>query len=343
MPGMQTILIGDLGGTNARFAVVDTRTGGFDQSQTLQCADFCSAEAAIRYYLKAQDLPAPDAICLAAAGPCINGDIDLTNNDWALSTSDLQAKFAVSAVRLINDFEAIAYAIPYLKSEHCLPIASGKPHSLTADFTVAIIGPGTGLGVAALQRRGDVLLPVVGEGGHAAFAPRTALQIELLQALTRRFGNVSIERLVSGPGIENIYTVLADRSGKAARNLSAPEIFQRAANGNEPLASEAAALFFEILGQVAADLTLIFGAVDGLYIAGGITRRYEHLLQASSFREAFDNVGKHCALMRQIPTYMITQNEPGLLGAAQCALQTWRSLSFGDDGCVKANARFVPR
>lgn len=317
----RTILVGDIGGTNARFALADNSRRGFRDEKTLACADFVSAELAIRSYLRDIDAPDPATICLAAAGPVIDGAIKVTNNHWALSANDLAAQFGITSVTLLNDFEAIAHAVPRIGSADTEVIGSVAAKRLASeDFKIAIVGPGTGFGVAGLYCRDGELTPIIGEGGHAGFAPGTEQQRVVLENLLTRFESVSVERLVSGAGIENIYWALGESAEDRTNSLSAAAIFAAANEGVDHRAMEAIRLFFEILGQVAGDVALMFGAFDGVYVAGGIVKRYPVLLHNSAFREGFDNKGKHRGLMQTVPTLLITHDEPGLLGAAACAL-----------------------
>jgi len=318
----RTLLIGDIGGTNARFAMVDPERFGFSDAMTLQCADYASADDAIRHYLDDLSFATPDVICLAVAGPVIESTVQVTNNHWTLNAADIAADFGIDNVRLLNDFEAVAYSIPELRAEDCdaIGLPDRRP-MLDGDFTIAILGPGTGLGAAGLVRRGQSLIPVVGEGGHIGFAPKSQVQVEILNALRSKFDRVSVERLVSGSGIENIYWALTRVHGEQRTQLSAREIFAASGDEGDPRATETTHMFFEILGQVAGDMALLLGAEDGVYIAGGITKRYPALLQNSGFRNAFENKGRHRALMERIPTLLITHDEPGLLGAAYCALE----------------------
>lgn len=314
------LLIGDIGGTNARFAVANSDTPGFDDVLELKCADFLTADDAISHYLDETDSGAPAAVCLAAAGPVVNNHVSITNNHWDVSAEATRADFGIDAVRLLNDFEAIAYSIPFLGSDDTAGIGAYKDHLLDApDFNVAVLGPGTGLGVAGLCRRGDTLVPVTGEGGHVGFAPETALQIEILQVLREDFERVSAERLVAGSGLENIYRALMVIHGQTGTVLSAKQIFAELSENK--IAAEAVDVFFEVLGQVAGDLALALGANDGVYIAGGIAKRYPDILNNSRFRSGFESKGRHEAIMKRIPTRLITHNQPGLLGAAYCALQ----------------------
>jgi glucokinase len=318
----KTLLIGDIGGTNARFALANPEQPGFHDAMTLKCADFAWADDAIRHYLDELSADSPSVICLAAAGPVVENTVQITNNHWTLNAADISADFGIDAVRLMNDFEALAYSVPHLQSTDSLSIGLPELKPLSDDsFNVAIIGPGTGLGTAGLIKRGSSLIPVVGEGGHVGFAPKSQVQIEILSALRSKFDRVSVERLISGSGLENIYWALTLIHGEQRTQLSAKEIFANLGEGDDPRAAEAIHMFFEIFGQVAGDLALTMGAEDGVYFAGGIVKRYPELLQNSGFRNAFENKGRHRAYMERIPTLLITHDEPGLLGSASCALE----------------------
>jgi len=318
----KTLLIGDIGGTNARFALANSERPEFHDAMTLKCADFAWADDAIRHYLGELSADSPDVICLAAAGPVVENTVQITNNHWTLNAADISADFGIDAVRLLNDFEALAYSIPHLQADDSLSIGLPEHKSLPDDeFNVAIIGPGTGLGAAGLMKRGPILAPIVGEGGHVGFAPKSQVQVEILGALRGKFDRVSVERLISGSGLENIYWALTLIHGEHRTQLSAKEIFANGGEGGDVRSAESIHMFFEILGQVAGDLALTMGAVDGVYIAGGIAKRYPELLQNSGFRNAFDNKGRYRAYMERIPTLLITHDEPGLLGAASCALE----------------------
>lgn len=316
------LVIGDIGGTNARFAIANPESPGFSNAVTLQCADYASADDAIRHYLNEQSAEAPDVICLAVAGPVVDNVVSVTNNHWTLDAKSIGADFKIEAVQLLNDFAAAACSVPYIGDEgsELIGLPDRRPR-LDRDFQVAIVGPGTGLGTAGLIRRGDETYPIVGEGGHVGFAPKSQVQVEILNALRSKFDRVSVERLLSGSGIENIYWALTRVHGEQRTQLSAQEIFAMSGDDGDVRATEATHMYFEILGQVAGDHALTLGATDGVFIAGGITKRHPVLLQNSGFRNAFDNKGRHRAYMEQIPTMLITHDEPGLLGAAYCAFK----------------------
>ncbi|MDX2411138.1 MAG: glucokinase, partial [Woeseiaceae bacterium] len=281
-----------------------------------------TADAAIKDYLESVSAPSPDVICLAAAGPIVDQRVRFTNNPWSIAADELAEDFSSSSVRLLNDFEAIAYSIPFLKPEDCLPI--GLPETMALDnehYMVGILGPGTGLGTVGLRKHGDLLIPITGEGSHSGFAPETQVQVDILTALRERFDRVSAERLVSGPGLENIYWALARIHAEKRPQLSAADIFAKTIDNSDPRAAEAVQVFFEVLGQYAGDLALTLGAKDGIFVAGGIAKRYPDLLANSRFRSGFESKGRHRSIVERIPTQLILHEQPGLLGASYCALQ----------------------
>ena len=313
-------IVGDIGGTNARFALA---SGSGDRVRIesvteLRCADFASANAAIRHFIERSSAPAPRAICLAAAGPVVAESVRFTNNEWVIQASELREAFAIDDVSLINDFEAVAWAVPLFGPDDLQIVGDVEPAELPADGCVAVVGPGTGLGAVALRIRDGQRVPVPGEGGHIAFAPATEVQDQLLQALRRRFERVSVERLLSGPGVENIYWALSQLRGGSRPSLTAAGIFDGARD--DELAAEAVQLFFEILGQVAGDLALVLGATGGLYVGGGIVRRYPQQLAASRFRTAFEDKGRHAPILQKTPTALILDAQPGLRGAGYLAV-----------------------
>lgn len=313
------LLVGDIGGTNARFALANRTHPGVHDVVELKCADFESPGDAIRHFVAEAGADAPAAMCLAAAGPVVDGSIKVTNNHWTVSTAALASEFDIDAIRLANDFEAIAYSLPFLGAEDRLAVGAARGVELAGrSFNVAVLGPGTGLGVAGLCGREDRLVPVTGEGGHVGFAPETGLQLRILEVLRTRFERVSAERLVAGSGIENLFSALAEIRQSGEPPLSAAGIFAAAADGS-PTAREAVDVFFEILGQVAGDVALTLGATDGVYIAGGIAKRYPQTLLNGQFRTAFDRKGRHRAIMERTPTWLITHEQPGLLGASYLA------------------------
>lgn len=315
-----SLLIGDLGGTNARFALARRRGSGYEDELALECSEHDSAESAIEEYLQRTGAPQPSAICLAVAGPIVGNRVRFLNSNWSLDAGKLNERFPAARIQLVNDFQAVAYAVPLLGPDDIETV--GQPQSSLpdrGDFTVGVIGPGTGLGVSALMRVGGKLHALSSEGGHLGFAPETRIQLKVLEQLRERFERVSDERLLSGPGIENIYWALQKIDGQPTIKREAAEIFRRAQENMDELASQSEQVFFEALGQVAGNLALTLGAHDGIFVAGGIVRRYPERLKSGPFRSGFENKGRHRALMERIPTSLITYPQPGLLGASHLA------------------------
>lgn len=317
------MLVGDIGGTNARFALADPKIPGFTHEITFKCRDFASANIAINAYLKEIDASQPSAICIAAAGPIVGGNVRFTNNSWTLETCDLEKTFGGANVKLLNDFEAIAYSIPHLQPGDCMQVGSLPTIDLSkGDFTIGIVGPGTGLGIAGLCKRNGQTYPIIGEGGHVGFAPETQVQVDILALLRNQFDRVCDERLVSGPGVINIFQALSKTRGENAAGINAADIFALATEDGNTTARESVEIFFEVLGQVAGNLALSLGSFDGIFIAGGIVGRKPELITHSRFRTGFERKGRHRSLMEGIPTQLILHRQPGLLGASYCALQT---------------------
>lgn len=319
------LLIGDIGGTNARFALAHPGTAGFSDELILACDDFETAEQGIAAYLERGRHRVPDVICLAAAGPIIDGTVRFTNNHWCLDSLQLQHEYPLSRIQLLNDFEAISYSIPMLGENDATTIGVVPPAvDGTKDFTLGVLGPGTGLGVGGLLGRSGQIYPVVGEGSHVGFAPETRMQLKVLEQLRRRHERVSDERLISGPGLEGVYWALGEIHGKQVDDITAAEIFSRVLAKEDVIAEEAVQMFFEGLGQIAGNLVMTLGAFDGVYLAGGILKRYPDMLKASNFRSGFESKGRHRPLMEKVPTSLILHPQPGLLGASYCARELHR-------------------
>jgi len=314
------LLIGDIGGTNARFALAHPKEPGFSAELTLSCADYATAEQGIAAYMKRRGVGQVDVICLAVAGPVMDGSVNVINNHWQIHSSTLQQTFGSSRVSLLNDFEAIAYSMPLLSDTDVQTIGV-VPSELAGqtEFTIAVMGPGTGLGIGGLLGRGGRIYPVSGEGGHVGFAPESPAQHKVLQQLRQDYERVSNERVLSGPGLENIYRALCRVHEQPLTDITAAEIFSRVLANEDMIAIEATQLFFEALGQVAGNLVLTLGAYDGVFLAGGILKRYPDLLKASDFRAGFESKGRHRGLLEKVPTSLILHPQPGLLGASYCA------------------------
>ena len=312
------ILIGDVGATNARYALLSPLSGNYEEERVLLCEDYESCESSIAAYLNLVDRPAVDGICLAVAGPVIKGEVNFPNNPWLVAEEKLAMNLGITPVKFINDFECLAYSLPHLSQADLEQVGAVPSRSLEREnYQVGVIGPGTGLGAAGLLSRDDFQAPVITEAGHISFAPQTDLQEKVLHALQARYERVSNERVLSGHGLENIFSALRTINGLDVSGWSAAEIFSQV--NNDRLALQATAMMFEILGQVAGDFALSIGAFDGLYLGGGILPKHKDLLMRSSFRQSFEKKGRYRYLMETIPTILITHAQPGLLGVAAYA------------------------
>ncbi len=309
-------LVADIGGTNARFALLRSAGGALEDIRVYHGRDYPTVESAMDAYLEEVAVPRLDGLAIAVAGPVQAGVCRFTNSAWEVSAARLGERYATARVSLVNDFAAVAWGLPELAAGAMLIGVERRP-VLGDTYSLGVIGPGTGLGMAGLVRRDGCTVPIISEGGHAGFAPETELQREVLAVLSQTLERVSVERVVSGRGIVNLHRGLASVTGLPLE-ADAPEgIFARSVTDAESLSAQTTALFFEILGQVAGDLALTLGATDGVFIAGGVAQRYPELLQGGGFRQAFERKGRHTELLASVPTLLIRDPYPGLVGAAQ--------------------------
>jgi glucokinase len=313
------MLVGDIGGTHARFATVDVgaATPWRLEHRRDFAIEFATFEDALRNYMQRAGLDAvPAAATIAVAGPVSDGQTRLTNRDWLISEQQLR-KFGCEAALLINDFVALAFAVDTLESD-CLRSLGPKLEGL-AGAPITILGAGTGFGVSCLARYGAREVPMATEGGHIGFAPSDDRETAVLRQLAQRFGRVSLERILSGPGLENLYQALEQLSGRQSASLSAAQIVATASSG-DPGCAAALTMFCSIYGAVAGDFALAHGARGGVYIAGGIAQKIEDFLVRSAFRERFEDKGRLSAYVSPIPTLLIVSGDAALLGAAQAGV-----------------------
>lgn len=308
-------LVGDVGGTNARFALVDS-LGHIRNPRSFACKDYPSLDAIVAEYIETTvGKKRPPKAVIAVAGPVLDGEIEFTNLDWRVSEGDLLAHFEFEAVELINDFAAQALACPLLEGADLRPIGPSLPKG-PHDCPIVALGAGTGFGVAGLARseRGDIAIAT--EGGHAAFAPGDDVEIEVLRRLIARHGRASIERLLSGQGLYELYLALAHIKGQPAALPDEVAVTKEGMVG-DPLAGEALDRFGGIMGSVAGDLALTFGARGGVFISGGIAPRIAERLAAGPFRKRFEAKGRLADYVAAIPTYLVLHPYPAIVGAAR--------------------------
>lgn len=315
---MHLVVAVDIGGTHARFALaaVDAEGGiALGPVTTLQTADHASFQTAWQHFAHQHGDKLPDAVAIAVAGPVGGETISFTNNPWTLHPATLGASLGVSAVTLINDFGAVGHAVARAGAGHFLHL-SGPDIALPETGTLSVVGPGTGLGVASVWRDGTGHYRVQAtEGGHIDFAPLDSIDDAILARLRQRHRRVSVERVVAGPGIVDIYETLAAREGRAIHPLDDRTVWQRGTSGEDPLAAAAVERFCLSLGSVAGDMALAQGA-SGVVIAGGLGLRIRDTLAASGFASRFCAKGRFAGLMASLPVKLITHPQPGLFGAA---------------------------
>ncbi|MBT5047460.1 MAG: glucokinase [Rhodospirillaceae bacterium] len=307
-------LVGDIGGTNARFALLGAR-GIPTQLRILPCARYASLGDAMEAYVEqVKPKGKVTSAAIAVASPITGDKVKMTNRNWSFSTNALQRRLGLQELQIVNDFLAIALAVPGLKDRDRLKVGPGQP---AKDAPIAVIGPGTGLGVSLLVPDEDYWLPVATEGGHVTLPSTGQEDDAILDLLRVRFGHVSAERVLSGPGLANLYDVISARAGKRAAGLSPAEITDRALAGRDKIATETLQRFCGFLGTVAGDLALTSGALGGIYIAGGIVPRFGKTLARSPFRPRFEAKGRFKGYLRKVPTYVVTAEQPALAGLAQ--------------------------
>lgn len=307
-------LVGDIGGTNARFAWVGP-SGRPQGSETLAVRNYPGIAEAIGSF--AGDNPIAEA-CIAVACPTHDDIIHFTNSPWQFSKRELKARFGLDRLLIVNDFTALALSVPRLGDGETEPIGGGEA---VTGAPIAVIGPGTGLGVSGLVQREGHWAALSGEGGHVGFAPADDREIEILKVLAERFGRVSVERLLSGSGLKNLYDALCQIDGAAGTAEDAATISRLGLAGEDPTAAAAIERFCLILGSVAGDLALTLGARGGVYIGGGMAPRILDVLRSGGFRRRFEDKGRFYGLMASIPAFVITAENPALLGAAEHLVQ----------------------
>ena len=314
----KTLLVGDVGGTNARFAIAHMIGGKpvLEHHESFPASEHPTFLGGVKAFIDGCEVK-PTGGVIAVAGPVTDGAIDLTNSPWQVSETEL-ATLGLNPVRLINDFEALAWGAPVVPEDQLASL--GGPDEGEEHSAIAVLGPGTGFGVSALARDihgSEIAMP--SEGGHACFAPGDPIEDEILRILRRRYDRVSIERLICGPGLLNMHRALAEIDGRETHIDDPAQITTEAMEDPNSACGATLARFCAILGAVAGDIALTTGARGGIYIAGGIAPRILPFLQASPFRERFERKGRFADYMAAIPTKVILHKHAALLGAARVA------------------------
>ena len=310
MPNLvEYVLLGDIGATNARFALL--ANGKLNAINSFEVAKFGQfTDVVANFVEKYCGQTKIRRALLAIAGPVTGERVPLTNSSWVIDPGELQKGFGWQ-VQIINDFEAVALSLPGLTSTDLAEIGGGKPET---GAPMAVLGPGSGLGVACLVDRSEGRVVIASEGGHASLAPNCEEEDHIVAHLRERFGHVSAERVISGSGLENIYLAIAALEGLKVPPQSAIEITKNALSGECQVAKRSLYAFCAFLGSFAGNVALTFGARGGLYIAGGISPRILDFLIRSDFRRRFEAKGRFQSYLEAIPSYVITHPAAALVG-----------------------------
>lgn len=303
-------LIADIGATNSRFALLDD-DGRQLALETFENALFTGVEGLLDVYLshrRASDQPKRAALAIAA--PIVGDEVRMSNRPWGFSRAALKEKLNLNELIVINDFAAVAWALPALSAGDLAQIGGGAPLPRS---TLATLGPGSGLGVASVTPAADDWAVVAAEGGHATLPATNDAEAAVVERVRKRYGHCSAERLLSGPGLVTLYETLAEIAGRPVAKITPPDVTGLARQG-EPLATRTVGMFLALLGNVAGNLALTVGALGGVYVAGGIVPRLLDTVERSDFRERFEAKGRYRHYMERIPTYVITARLPALNG-----------------------------
>ena len=310
---MSAWLLADIGGTQARFALaIEGRIGSIE---SLPTGAYAEPIDAIHHFLKGQPPTALAGAVIAAAGPVEAGRCQLTNASWLIDGPTIARTLRIPDVQVVNDLQGLAWAVPHLAGRDLVALGGG--HGIAGE-PVAVIAPGTGLGIACYVPAGDHAHVLATEGGHATWAPEDADEEAVMQLLRRRFGHVSIERVVSGSGMVAVHEVLCEQAGLPPPDLSPGEIAMaaraEARDAASVMARRTVAMFCAALGAAAGNLALTLGARGGVLIGGGIPPRLLEELRQSAFRQRFESKGRMGSYTRPIPTRVIVRTDPTFVG-----------------------------
>jgi len=311
-----TALVADIGGTNARLAIADLDTLELANPVSLRREGFPSLEAVAESYLRGV-AERPSAAAIAVAGPVVGETIKLTNSPWSFRREVLRTALGLEQLLILNDFEALAHALPHLAASDLQQIGGGAP---VEHAPKVVLGPGTGLGVAGLVWSPSGWVAVASEGGHASLPVKDAREFAMLERLIKGRERLSVEGVVSGPGLAETYRVLAEMAGQPVAAVQAPEVVQRGLSGHDAFAQEALERFAVWLGRFAGDAALFFGARGGVYIGGGIAPKMVDVLSVGAFRQAFEAKGRMAPYLGPIPVYVILIGTKAALKGAAAAL-----------------------
>ncbi len=309
-------LLGDIGGTNARFAWRAEPGSAISDAASYPGAQFASLQDAMRHYLCEQGKPVPPACAIGIANPIVGDQVRMTNHDWAFSIAQVRSEIGLQRLLVINDFSALALALPELRAADLRQVGGGRGE---VGAPLALIGPGTGLGVSGLlPMAGGRQAVLNGEGGHVTLCACDDTEARVVAWLHRRFGHASAERALSGPGLVNLYEAACEFAALPAQRLSPPQVIDHARSGADAACMSAVQLFCNLLGSVTGNLALTLGARGGVYVGGGIAPHLLPEIEASRFRERFESKGRFRDYLAAMPTFIIdAATSPALLGASR--------------------------
>jgi glucokinase len=305
-------LVADIGGTHVRFGL--ETPAGIEGAVTLRCADYASLTDAARSFVAQGSGPRPRRAAFAVAGPVQGDTVRMTNHVWTFSIEGVRQELDLDRLKVLNDFAALALALPALSGKDLTEVKTG---SLDKQAPKGVLGPGTGLGVAALVPAGKGWKALTTEGGHRDLAAQSEREWQIVRQLRERFEHVSVERVLSGPGLANLYEAISRLSDTEPQSLTPAAVVAGAREGSEPACVEATQLFSSWLGAVASDLAVTLGAFGGIYLGGGILPKMGKVFDADRFRERFLAKGRFRDYLRPIPVYLITLPHATLVGAAR--------------------------
>lgn len=323
-------LLADIGGTNARFAL-EMGPGEIAQIHVYPCADYPSVEEVLKKYLKDTKIGQVNHAAIAIANPVDGDQVSMTNHNWTFSIEATRRALGFDTLLVVNDFTALAMALPGLTDAQRLQVGGGTRRQ---NSVIGLLGPGTGLGVSGLIPADDRWIALGSEGGHATFAPADEREDLVLRYARKKWAHVSFERVAAGPGLELIYRALAARDKKRAPASTDPaEVVSRAHEG-EPLALETVDCFCGILGTFASNIAVTLGALGGIYIGGGVVPKLGELFMRSPFRQRFEAKGRFEAYLSKVPTYIITAEYPAFLGVSAILAEQLSNRSGGASSAV---------
>ncbi|HUV20156.1 MAG TPA: glucokinase [Gammaproteobacteria bacterium] len=323
MQATQYSLVADIGGTNARFAMVADATAKAIEPRNLRCAEYETIVDATLAYLDLVALGKPYQAAISIASPVTGDALNMMNHSWSFSVSETRAALGLRHLKVLNDYTALALALPGLRDEQRLQVGAGQG---LVGHPIAVLGPGTGLGVSGVVPAGDHWVPLESEGGHASYGPLNAREQAIIEVMRERLEHVSAESLVSGRGLSLIYEMITRLDQGVGVKLTPGEVSQRALELECPLALETLSIFCNILGTIAGNLALTLGAQGGVYIGGGIILRILDFFSSSGFRERFEKHGRLTPYLRNIPTYVINTDYPALAGAVVALGEGYESV-----------------